>query len=114
VDTLADNIPLLISYVLSLLVMVGLPVFLAVFVTRYFRVSWWVVLAGVLTFLASQAIHYPAVLGINALFNSGSIPVPTGNWVHVVNGVIGGLLAGIAEETARWVGFKLLYKKAER
>lgn len=94
--------------------MVGLPVFLAVFVTRYFRVSWWVVLAGVLTFLASQAIHYPAVLGINALFNSGSIPVPTGNWVHVVNGVIGGLLAGIAEETARWVGFKLLYKKAER
>jgi len=111
---LADNIPLLISYVLSLLVMVGLPVFLAVFVTRYFRVSWWVVLAGVLTFLASQAIHYPAVLGINALFNSGSIPVPTGNWVHVVNGVIGGLLAGIAEETARWVGFKLLYKKAER
>lgn len=111
---MADNIPLLISYVLSLLVMVGLPVFLAVFVTRYFRVSWWVVLAGVLTFLASQAIHYPAVLGINALFNSGSIPVPTGNWVHVVNGVIGGLLAGIAEETARWVGFKLLYKKAER
>jgi len=94
--------------------MVGLPVFLAVFVTRYFRVSWWVVLAGVLTFLASQAIHYPAVLGINALFNSGSIPVPTGNWVHVVNGVIGGLLAGIAEETARWVGFKLLNKKAER
>jgi uncharacterized membrane protein YhfC len=114
VDTLADNIPLLISYVLSLLVMVGLPVFLAVFVTRYFRVSWWVVLAGVLTFLASLAIHYPAVLGINALSNSGSIPVPTGNWVHVVNGVIGGLLAGIAEETARWVGFKLLYKKAER
>ena len=111
---MADNIPLFISYVISLLVMVGLPVLLAVFVTRYFKVSWWVVLAGVLTFLASQAIHYPAVVGINSLFNSGTLPVPTGKWVPVVNGVIGGLLAGICEEAARWVGFKLLNKKAER
>lgn len=111
---MADNIPLFISYVLSLLVMVGLPVFLAFFVTRFFKVSWWVVLAGILTFLASQAVHYPAVLGINALFNNGTLPIPTGNWVPIINGVIGGLLAGIFEETARWVGFKLLHKKAKR
>ena len=111
---MADNIPLFISYVLSLLVMVGLPVFLAFFVTRYFKVSWWVVLTGILTFLASQAIRYPAVLGINALFNNGTLPVPSGTWVPIINGVIGGLLAGICEESARWVGFKLLNKKAER
>jgi uncharacterized membrane protein YhfC len=111
---MADNIPLFISYVVSLLVMVGLPVFLAFFVTRYFKVSWWVVLTGVLTFLASQAIHYPAVIGINALFNNGILPIPTDKWVPIINGVIGGLLAGICEETARWVGFRLLNKKAER
>lgn len=111
---MAANIPLFISYVLSLLVMVGLPILLAVVVTRYFKVSWWVVLAGVLTFLGSQAIHYPAVIGINALFSNGTLPIPTGQWVPVVNGVIGGLLAGICEEVARWVGFKLLKKKADR
>lgn len=111
---MANNIPLFITYMLSLLVMVGLPVLLAFIVTRYFKVSWWVVLAGVLTFLASQAVHYPAVNGINALFNNGTLPVPSDKWVPVVNGVIGGLLAGICEETARWVGFKVLSKKADR
>lgn len=111
---MAENIPLFISYVISMLIMVGLPILLAIVVTRYFKVSWWVVLAGVLTFIASQAIHYPAVLGINALFNSGKVPVPTGQWIPIVNGVIGGLLAGICEETARWGGFKLLKKKADR
>ena len=109
-----NNIPLFISYVISLLIMIGLPVLLAFIVTRYFKVSWWVVLVGVLTFLLSQAVHYPAVIGINALFNNGVIPVPSEKWVPLVNGVIGGLLAGICEETARWVGFKVLRQKAER
>lgn len=111
---MANNIPLFITYVISLLVMVGLPVLLAFIVTRYFKVSWWVVLAGVLTFLASQAVHYPAVSGINALFNNGTLPIPSDKWVPVVNGVIGGLLAGICEETARWVGFKVLRKKSDK
>lgn len=109
-----NNIPLFISYVISMLVMIGLPVLLAFVVTRYFKVSWWVVLAGVLTFLLSQAVHYPAVIGINALFNKGLLPVPSEKWVPLVNGVIGGLLAGICEETARWVGFKFLKRKADR
>lgn len=110
---MAQNIPLFLTYLLSILIMIGLPVVLAFQVTKYFKVSWWVVLAGVLTFLASQAVHYPAVIGINALFNNGTIPAPSSQWVPVVNGVIGGLLAGICEETARFVGFKLLKKKAD-
>lgn len=109
-----NNIPLFISYVISLLIMIGLPVLLAFIVTRYFKVSWWVVLVGVLTFLLSQAVHYPAVIGINALFNNGILPIPSEKWVPLVNGVIGGLLAGLCEETARWVGFKVLKQKAER
>lgn len=108
-----NNIPLFITYVISLLIMIGLPVLLAFLVTRYFKVSWWVVLVGVLTFLLSQAVHYPAVIGINALFNNGILPIPAEKWVPIVNGVIGGLLAGICEESARWVGFKVLKKKAE-
>ncbi len=109
-----NNIPLFITYVISMLIMIGLPVLLAFVVTRYFKVSWWVVLAGVLTFLLSQAVHYPAVIGINTLFNKGLLPVPSEKWVPLVNGVIGGLLAGICEETARWVGFKFLKRKADR
>jgi len=111
---MTSNIPLLITYVLSLIVMIGLPVLLAFLVVRYFKVSWWVVLAGVLTFLASQVLRTPLVAGLNTLFSRGIISMPTTQWVHVVNGVIAGLLAGICEESARWLGFKVLKKKADR
>jgi len=111
---MTSNIPLLITYVLSLIVMIGLPVLLAFLVVRYFKVSWWVVLAGVLTFLASQVLRTPLVAGLNTLFSKGIISMPTTQWVHVVNGVIAGLLAGICEESARWLGFKVLKKKADR
>jgi len=109
-----SNIPLLITYALSLIVMIGLPVLLAFLVVRRFNVSWWVVLAGVLTFLASQALRIPLVTGINTLFSKGILSVPAAQWVPVVNAVLAGLLAGICEETARWLGFKLMQKKTER
>ena len=111
---MASNIPLLLTYVLSLLVMIGLPVLLAFLVTRYFKVSWWVVLAGVLTFVASQVLRVPLAAGINALYSNGTLSVTNTQWVPVVNGIIAGLLAGICEESARWVGFKVLKKKAEK
>lgn len=111
---MATNIPLLLTYTLSLIVMIGLPVLLAFLVTRYFKVSWWVVLAGVLTFLLSQVLRYPLSLGINALFANGTLSVPDKTWVPVVNGVLAGLLAGVCEESARWLGFKALRGKAEK
>ncbi len=111
---MTSNIPLLLTYVLSLIVMIGLPVLLAFLVTRYFKVSWWVVLAGVLTFAASQVLRMPLAAGLNALFANGILSVPNNQWAPVVNGVFAGLLAGICEESARWVGFKLMRKKTEK
>jgi len=111
---MTSNIPLFLAYILSVLVMIGLPIFLAVFFTRRFKVSWWVVLTGVLTFIVSQALHIPALSGINALFTKGILTVTSDSWFPIVYSVLIGLLAGIFEETARWVGFKLLRDKAAR
>ena len=108
------NIPLFLAYILSIIVMIGLPIALAVFFTRRFKVSWWVVLTGVLTFLVSQALRIPAANGLNTLFNNGTITVPSQQWLPVVNGLIGGLMAGIFEETARWAGFSILRRKADK
>jgi uncharacterized membrane protein YhfC len=102
------NWALLAGYVLSLIVMIGLPIFLAFVVVRRFHVSWWVVLTGVITFIGSQVVHIPALAGVNALFSNGILPIPPANWIPLVNGLITGLLAGLCEETARWVGFKVL------
>ena len=93
--------------------MIGLPVLLAFLVVRFFKVSWWVILVGVLTFIFSQVLRYPLSLGINALFAKGIINITNNAWVPLVNGVLAGLLAGICEETARWLGFKALRDKAE-
>jgi uncharacterized membrane protein YhfC len=107
------NYALLATYLVSLILMIGLPIALAVFVTRRFKVSWWVVLAGVITFVASQALKIPASYGLNALFQNGTIPTPPTAWIPFLNAIIAGLMAGFFEETARYIGFRILKKKAK-
>lgn len=104
----------MITYILSAIIMVGLPVFLAIFITRKFRVSWLVVLTGVLTFLVSQALRIPATSGINALFSNGTLSVPSAQWMPVINALLAGSMAALFEESARWAGFKVLRRKAEK
>lgn len=106
------NWALLATLVLSIIVMIGLPVLLSLLVIRHFKVSWWVIVAGVLTFVGSQVIHIPALTGVNALLSNGTLPIPSSTWQPLYFGVLTGLLAGLCEEGARWVGFKILRKKA--
>lgn len=107
------NVGLLIAYIVSLILMIGLPIALAVFVTRRFKVSWWVILAGFITFVVSQALRIPASSGLNALFANGTIPTPPDAWIPFLNAIIAGLMAGFFEETCRYVGFRILKKKAK-
>ena len=106
------NYGLLSSYIISLLLMIGLPIALGYFVIRYLKVSWWVVFTGVLTFIGSQLLRIPASYGLSSLFQTGAIPAPSATWIPVFNGLVAGLLAGVFEETARLVGFMFLKKKA--
>jgi uncharacterized membrane protein YhfC len=71
-----------------------------------------VVLTGVLTFVGSQVLRIPASYGLSSLFQSGALPTPSEAWTPVFNGLVGGLMAGVFEETARLVGFMFLKKKA--
>jgi len=74
-----------------------------IFFTRRFTLSWKLVLAGGLTFIASQILHIPLVLGLTNFMKGMSL---------LVNAVILGLLAGIFEETARYILFKFILKKS--
>lgn len=94
--------------------MVGLPIFLSIFFTRRFKISWWVVLTGVLTFSVAYALNRLALTGVNTLFSRGIINVTSDKWFPIVVAVIIGFLAAVFHETARWAGFKILGKKAER
>lgn len=91
------------AYIISFSGMILLPVLLWVYFTRRFALSWKLVLTGALTFIASQVLHIPLVFGMNPLLQT--LPLP-------VNAIILGLLAGVFEETARYILFKFILKNA--
>jgi uncharacterized membrane protein YhfC len=108
------NIGLFISYTVTILLMIGVPIALTIFVVRRFKVSWWVILTGVVTYLVSQCVHYPVLQLVSKLFNNGTLPVPATQWVPLFNAVILGFLAALFEETARYFGFLVVKKKTKR
>lgn len=90
--------------------MIVLPIVLAFYVTRKFSLPWKLILAGGLTFIASQVLHIPFLRGLTALFRSGALPAVPAAWMSLFNAILLGLLAGIFEETARWILFKFILK----
>lgn len=88
-------------YIFSFVGMILLPIFLWIYFTRKFTLSWKLVLAGALTFIAAQVLHIPLVFGMNSFLQT--LPL-------LANAIILGLLAGVFEETARYILFKFILK----
>ena len=89
------------AYVISFLGMIFLPIGLWIYFKRRFALPWKLVVAGALTFIAAQILHIPLVFGLNSVLQS--LPL-------LVNAIILGLLAGLFEETARYILFKFILK----
>jgi len=83
------------------LLMVGLPVALAVYLTRHFHTGWRLVWIGAATFLLSQAGHIPFTALLTRLFQVGILPKPPAAWIPYFNPVVLGLSAGLFEELSR-------------
>jgi uncharacterized membrane protein YhfC len=104
---------LVLMFFLAIIIEIGLPVTLALIVTRRFKVAWIVVLTGVLTFIGSQVVHIP-LLQIPALLQKmGVAVVLPSQWPIWAYALYLGLFAGLCEETARLIGFKILKNKAK-
>lgn len=100
------------AYLFNVAGMILLPIVLAFYLTRKFNLSWKLILAGALTFIASQALHIPLLYGLTAWFKTAGAPVIPQAWLSLFNAILLGLLAGIFEETARWILFKYILKNA--
>jgi uncharacterized membrane protein YhfC len=103
---------ILVTSIIGVLGMILLPLVLGFWLVRKFKLSWKLFFAGVLTFIASQVLHIPFLYGLTALFKNGTLPNPPEAWTTIFNAVLLGLLAGIFEETARYILFKFSLKKA--
>ncbi|MEA5079215.1 MAG: YhfC family glutamic-type intramembrane protease [Anaerolineaceae bacterium] len=107
------NWGLVFTNVLAIVVEIGLPVTLGILAVKRGKVSIWIIVTGVLTFIGSQVVHLPLMAGINLLFINRIVPMPFAAVLPWFNAITAGVLAGLCEETARLVGFKVLKEKAQ-
>ncbi len=101
-----------VTSALGVIGMIVLPLLLGFWLTRKFKLSWKLFLAGAVTFIASQVLHIPLLAALTGMFSNGMLPSPPEAWTTIFNAVLLGLLAGIFEETARYFLFKFFLKNA--
>jgi len=89
-------------FVINFAGMILLPILAGFYLARKFKLSWKLFVAGGLTFIASQVLHVPLVLSLTSTFQS---------WGMIAYALVLGLLAGLFEETARYILFKFILKK---
>ncbi|MCU0485289.1 MAG: YhfC family intramembrane metalloprotease [Anaerolineales bacterium] len=103
---------LLITYPLNGLLMVGMPIALAIVLTRRFHYSWRLIAIGAATFVVSQIGHIPFNNWLNNLFLNGQLPMPPESIRILFFSLLGGLSAGLWEELARYGAFRWFAKEA--
>lgn len=109
---MTENSPLLIAtFILAGTFNVVFPIFLGWYIIRKRRTSWKLFGIGILTFIGSQVLHIPLLSVLTTGFKNGSLPAISPAFAPYFNAILLGLLAGLFEESARWVGFKLLKKQ---
>jgi uncharacterized membrane protein YhfC len=108
-----NNLVLVIMFIIAGTFNVIFPFVLGWWIIRKKYTSWRLFAVGVLTFIGSQVFHIPLVNGLTKAFASGALPHVSPGFAPFFNAIVLGLLAGIFEETARWIGYKVLKKKGD-
>jgi uncharacterized membrane protein YhfC len=107
---------LITTTVISAIGMILLPLALGYYIAKKFKLTFKdfrkLFVAGALTFIASQVLHIPLVYGLTAMFKNGLLPSPPESWSLILNAILLGLLAGIFEETARYILFKYIMRNS--
>jgi uncharacterized membrane protein YhfC len=104
--------PLYITYPLDGFLMMLMPIALGLWLHHRLGVRWRLFVAGAITFIASQVLHIPLLQVLTALFAQHVLPTPPKEWSLPFNAILLGLLAGLFEETARWITYRFFAKSA--
>jgi uncharacterized membrane protein YhfC len=103
---------LLITHFLDGLLMVAMPIGLAIYLIRHWKLGgriWWI---GAATFILSQAGHIPFNWGIGKLLNQTYMISWSPAYQLIFNAVFLGLSAGIFEEVTRYLVLRWWAKDA--
>ncbi len=103
---------LVAAFVVEIAFVIAAPLGLAAWLRARGFGTWKLFLAGALSFVGSQIVHIPLLLGVTALGKLPGAPHPSEAWKLAVNAVILGLAAGACEEPARWLVLRHVVKTA--
>ncbi len=81
--------------------MIAMPIALAIFLTRRFRLGWRLWAIGLAGFIISQIGHIPFNALLTQLFQRDILPSPPESWSPYFNPIVLGLSAGLWEELTR-------------
>jgi len=101
-----------IAFVIAILVEIALPVFLVIFMVRKTRISWMVIVIGVLIYMIVQIILTPILGWLAGIIENNQVDT-AGEWKPVLNGAVLGIVVGIITEGTRFGAFKFV-KQLER
>jgi uncharacterized membrane protein YhfC len=104
---------LLFAFILTVIIQIAVPILLGWFLIRRYSSEWKLVAIGAIVFLASQIVHLPLTNFIGGLFRDGVLPMPAEPYLPVFYAVVGGLLAALCEEPARYIGLRFLKEQGK-
>jgi uncharacterized membrane protein YhfC len=103
---------LVLTYGLNALLMIAMPVGLAVFLTRRWKLGWSIWWIGAATFILSQVGHIPFNWAMSRWLNGTGMVYWPPLAQLAFNAVFLGLSAGAFEEVSRWLVLRFWLKKA--
>jgi uncharacterized membrane protein YhfC len=98
------------ALVAQLLIATLAPIALWVYLRKKHGVAVMLFVAGGVSFIGSQVVHIPMLIGVTKLFKVWKV-IPEA-WALPFNAILLGLMAGACEETARWVVYRYWQKGA--
>jgi uncharacterized membrane protein YhfC len=101
-----------VTYALNGLLMIAMPVGLAVFLTRRWKLGWRIWWIGAATFVLSQVGHIPFNVLISKMLNTTSMVYWPPLAQTIFNAIFLGLSAGLFEEGARYLILRFWAKDA--
>jgi uncharacterized membrane protein YhfC len=99
---------LIVAFIIEMIIMIGIPIFLWVFLTKKFNLQMSLVWAGAITFVLSQVVHIPLNYALGILKGGQGVAL----WPLPAMALVAGLSAGICEEVARYLALKFWRREA--
>lgn len=95
-------------FVLQIIIMLGFPVGLWLLLRRRPGIAWGLIVAGALTFIASQVVHLPLNWALGLLGGGRGVAL----WPLPLMALVAGLSAGVCEEGARYLVLRFWRREA--